>query len=213
MANIVERFRAMSEELKRNPSINVVLCEFNPPATEEQLAAARAEFDLTPSMLDFYTRANGLRIEWERRGSKQVPGGGLAAGRVNLLPVEEVFGDWEDEIYSDDEDPYRHLRPLDFFVEEACAALYAKGAADPEVYYHYLGEEMRRLGVNFDGYLELLLKSRGFWYWQLAVAEPDAGDPAARASKEEENFRELMPQLFPDFDPSEFRPAGRGSGR
>lgn len=198
----------MAEGLKSNPSIIVVVCEFNPPATPEELAEARAEFELTPAMLDFYTRANGIRIEWERRESREVPGGGLAAGRINLLPVEEVFGDWEDVIYADDEDRFRPLRPFDFFVEEACAALYADGAAEPEVYYHYLGEEMRPMGVTFEGYLELLLKSRGFWYWQLAASEPGEHQ-AGRVSVEEKNFRELMPRLFPDFDPSDFRPPGR----
>lgn len=206
---IVQKFRAMAEGLKSNPSINVVRCVFNPPATEDELDGARREFDLTPAMLDFYSRANGLSIQWERRGAKEIPRGGLAAGYIELLPVEEVFGDWKGVIYFDEDDEYRPLRPFDFFVEEACAALYVDGSADPEVYYHYLGEEARGLGVNFEGYLELLLKSRGFWYWQRAVAAPDPRQPDARMSVEEANFREFMPQLFPDFDPAAFRRAGR----
>lgn len=203
--SLVQQFHAMAASLKNNPAIYVVSCEFNPPATEEELDEARSTCNLTPAMIDFYSEANGIKIEWERREQKQLPDGGLAAGYINLLPVQDVFGDWEDIIYFDEDDPYKPLHPLDFFIDEACAALYLDGSDNPEVYYHYRGEEMSRLGVDFEGYLKLLLKSRGFWYWHLAIAQPEYNNPDVPVSPEERNFREILSQLFPDFNPSEFQ--------
>jgi hypothetical protein len=67
-----------------------------------------------------------------------------------------------------------------------------------------MGEEMSPLGVDFEGYLQLLLKSRGFWYWQKAIATPEYDNPYASESLEESNFMKIMSQLFSDFNPSDF---------
>ena len=64
---------------------------------------------------------------------------------------------------------------------------------------------MSPLGVDFEGYLQLLLKSRGFWYWQKAIATPEYENPYVSVSVEESNFTTIMPQLFPDFNLSDFQ--------
>lgn len=202
--SFVQQFQKMVDELKNNPAIDVVTYEFNPPATEDELDDARSTFNLTPAMIDFYSQANGIKIEWEKREQKELPDGGLVAGYINLLPVQDVFGDWEDIIYFAEDDPYKPLHPLDFFIDEACAALYLDGSDNPQVYYHYRGEEMSPLGVDFEGYLKLLLKSRGFWYWHTAISQPEYDNPYVTVSVEESNFLKTMPQLFPNFDASDF---------
>jgi hypothetical protein len=203
--SIVEQFYTMADDLRSNPAIHLVTSKFNPPATEEELDEARSTFNLTPAMVDFYSQANGIKIEWEKREQKELPDGGLAAGYINLLPVQDVFGDWEDIIYFSEDDPYKPLHPLDFFIDEACAALYLDGSNNPQVYYHYLGEEMSPIGVSFEGYLKLLLKSRGFWYWQTTLSQSEYNNPYVSESVEESNFLNIMPQLFPDFNASEFQ--------
>ncbi len=205
--NIVHKFHSMVDGLSNNPAINIDIdnCVFNPPATEEELNAARSNFNLNPAMMDFYCQANGIQIYWERKEEVDIRGGGLAAGYIDLLPVQEVFKDWENIIYFGEDDPCKPLHPIDFFISNACAALYLDGSDNPEVYYYYRGERMRPLGVDFEGYLELLLKSRGFWYWHLAIAGPEDVNPNAPIPTEERNFREIMPQLFPDFNQSDFQ--------
>ncbi|MGD1715692.1 SMI1/KNR4 family protein [Dapis sp. BLCC M172] len=191
----------MVASLKNNSAIDVYLYNFNPPATKEELNEAQSKFNLTSAMIDFYSEANGITIEWE----KEVPEGGLIAGMIDLLPIQEVFRDWKDNIYFDENDPCKALHPIDYFIGNACAGLYLDGSDNPEIYYYYRGRRIRPLGVDFEGYLQLLLKSRGFWYWQLAIAGPEDIDPSATMSREERNFREIMPQLFPDFNQSDFQ--------
>lgn len=203
--SLIQQFRQMVADLENNSAIDVVTCRFNAPATKEELDAAQSKFNLTPAMVDFYRYANGIEIQWERQGEKELPDGGLAAGYINLLPVQEVFRDWKDIIYFDKNDNFQPLHPLDFFIEEACVALYLDGSDNPEVYYHYCGEEMSPLGVDFEGYLHLLLKSRGFWYWQKAIATAEYENPYVSVSVEESNFTTIMPQLFPDFNLSDFQ--------
>ncbi|MBD2356005.1 SMI1/KNR4 family protein [Tolypothrix sp. FACHB-123] len=205
--SIVDRFRAMVEELRNNPLINTneIDCEINPPATEAEINAAQMKFKLTPAMMDFYLQANGIRIYWELEEEVEVLGGRLAAGYIDLLPVQEVYKDWKNIIYFDADDPCKPLHPIDFFIGNACAALYLDGSSNPEVYYYYRGEKMRPLGVDFEGYLNLLLKSRGFWYWHLAIAGPENVNLDEPMSIEEKNFREIMPQIFSDFQSSDFQ--------
>lgn len=203
--SIVQKFKLMAKELENNRQINLVTCEFKPPATIKKIKEAESKFKLTPAMSDFYSEANGMTIQWERKKQKEVPEGELAIGYINLLPVEKVFGNWEGVIYFDENDDFKALYPLDFFIEEACAALYLDGSDNPQVYYHYLGEYMSPLGVDFEGYLQLLLKSRGFWYWQKAITRDEYVNPNAPTSVEERNFRKIMPQLFPDFNSSNFQ--------
>lgn len=203
--SILEQFRFMLTELKNRSDINVNIGQFHPPATEEEISKACRKFNLTPAMIDFYGQANGLKIQWERKKDKKLPTGGLAAGYINLLSLQEIFSDWKNIIYFDETDPCKPLHPLDFFIEEACAALYVDGSDNPQVYYYAHGEKMSSLAVDFEGYLKLLLKSRGFWYWHKAIAQPEYFNPYVPMSVEERNFREIMPQLFPDFDVSDFQ--------
>jgi hypothetical protein len=207
--NIVQQFHSMVASLKNNSAIDVYECNFNSPATEEELNSARSKFNLTPAMIQFYSEANGISIQWEKLINKELSGGGLIAGMIDLLPVQEVFRDWKDNIYFEEDDPCKPLHPIDYFIGNACAGLYLDGSDNPEVYYYYRGEKMRPLGVDFEGYLQLLLKSRGFWYWPLAIAGPEEVDPSTSMPREERNFREIMPQLFPDFNPSDFQRLNR----
>lgn len=203
--SFVKQFHSMVADLKKNSAIDVYLCQFNPPATKDELNEARIKFNLTPAMIDFYSEANGISIQWEKREGKELPDGCVIAGMIDLLPVQEVFSDWKDNIYFDEDDPCKPLHPIDYFIGNACAGLYLDGSDSPEVYYYYRGEKPRPLGVDFEGYLQLLLKSRGFWYWPLAIAGPEDDDPSAPMPREERNFREIMPQLFPDFNQSDFQ--------
>jgi len=64
---------------------------------------------------------------------------------------------------------------------------------------------MSPLGVDFEGYLQLLLKSRGFWYWQKAITTAEYENPDVPVSVEESNFTTIMRQLFPDFNIFDFQ--------
>ncbi len=198
MKNYLERFKAMVKELEDNPKIIVKRFEIKPPATEAELASVEGKIKLTRDMVDFYTEANGLELEWELKDSVNQS----TSGNVNLLPVQNVFGDWKGAIYFDWEggDTFKALHPVDFFVPEACAAFNLDGSENPEIYYHYCGEEMESMKIKFREYLELLLKSRGFWYWQTAVAAGFKGVGSTETVK----FMEIMPEIFPDFDSGDF---------
>lgn len=202
--DILHQFHQMAEALNDNPYIEIVTCDFNPPATKEELDQVQSKFKLTPAMIDFYSQVNGINILWESQES-EIMGEGEASGYINLLSVQEVFKDWKNIIYYKDDHPASLLHPIDFFVGNACAGLYMDGSENPEVYHCYTGGKMTSLGVDFEGYLQLLLKSRGFRYWYSSIILPKYDKPELSMRIAEREFREIMPELFSDFNLSDFQ--------
>ena len=194
----LEEFKKMVDELSQHPEIIVTDFVINPPATEEEIKFAEKKFKLTSDMLDFYKSANGVKLSWELKDTEGTED--TVMGNMELLPIQEVFQDWKDIIYWDDNDKYKLLHPLDFFVPEACAVLNLDGSDNPEVYFHYCGEDQHPLKMDFKEYLNALLKTRGFWYWQTVIVAELTGE---ENTSEPENFRVNMPKLFPDFELSE----------
>ena len=195
------RFNAMVEELRANPAIEVIKYKVAPPISAEDLEAAKALYPIPQAMIDFYTQMDGLELEWKLVDESADRS---SHGNIRIVALLEVLGDWQDMIWFDedwDDKRFKPLHPMDFFVPEACAALYLDGSENPTVYYHYCGEEMETLEVDFAGYLELLLASRGYWYWQRAVASDLTGQEYTIEPRE---FRMNMGKLFSDFDPSFF---------
>lgn len=191
MKTYLERFNKMVDELKKHPQIEVKKFIVNPPATIEEFEMAEETFELTQDMIDFYTEANGIELEWTIKGETD----GYDDGHIVLLPVQDVFQNWEESLDAEDTPEFEPLHPIDFFVPEACAALLLDGTKNPIVYFHKVGEEMDTLKLDFKDYLNALLITRGFFYWQSAIVS---------YLKEEDrftevNFKEKMPKLFPDF--------------
>jgi len=191
----LEKLKKMVDELSHHPKIIVTDFVINPPATEDEIKFAEKKFKLTNDMLDFYKSANGIKLTWELNEPED-----SVMGNIELLPVQEVFRDWKNTIYWDNNHKYKQLHPLDFFVPEACAVLNLDGSDNPEVYFHYCGEEMSSLKMDFKKYLDALLKTRGFWYWQTVVVAELTNE---ENTTEPENFRVNMPKLFTDFNVDE----------
>ncbi|HET7018062.1 MAG TPA: hypothetical protein VFI65_29360 [Streptosporangiaceae bacterium] len=208
MRNACARLRAMVDDLEQNDNVTVLEVEMASPASREDIEAATglAGGALPAGVADFYAELNGFNLEW-RHTVAEVSQGNLADhGFVNILPIDEVFGDWEGVTWfgdSDDADnEYRPVKPFDMFVPEACAAFWQPPGKRPRrtVAYHYFGDELYDTGYAFDEYLERLLAARGFWYWIHTLC-PDLQD-----STEATGFRRAMPLIFDDYDDRLFQP-------
>ncbi len=207
LENYLERFKAMVDELRKHPEISVKEFAVMEPATPEELAEAEAYHQLVPGMREFYSQCNGLKLEWEYTGTRFVELGSPLShvvGFIDIWPVQHTFKDQEGLLYFDEGDKFKGLHPIDFYVPEACVAIRFEGNMQPEMYYHYCGEEMSPIGMDFATYMERLLESRGYWYWPKALAEPEYFNEYNPVSYEEAGFRLVMPELFPNFNNANF---------
>jgi hypothetical protein len=205
MRDARDRFQAMIDDLRRNPNVRVATADMADPASSAEIEAATelAGGYLPAGVAEFYSQLNGIQLEWRHTVAKVRHGDESDKGLIDILPITEVFGDWEGVTwFGDDDDEYRSVKPFDMFVPEACTAFIQPPGKRPAdtVAYHYFGEELHVTGYKFDEYLERLLASRGFWYWIQALC-PDLQD-----SSEVADFRRAMPLIFDDYDDSLFQP-------
>jgi hypothetical protein len=199
------RVTAMTDALRSNPNVEVISVAIAPPAPQADLDAATelAGGALPAGTAGFYRELNGFQLEWRRSTSATSRSDLSDHGLINILPISDIFRDWRGVTwFGEDDDEFRAVKPFDMFVPEACAA-FLQPVGEPagaSVAYHYFGEECYDTSYSFEEYLERLLASRGFWYWIQTLC------PGLESSAEVTAFREIMPQIFPDYDDGLFRP-------
>lgn len=226
MTDIRTRFERLFLTLRQTPHIEVLDAEIGPPTSEEDIQAVlqRTKGHLPTGVEPFYRAVGWVRLEW-RHTMQEISAGDMSdQGFIDILPIKEVFGEWEGIIWwaarageSDDDEEvtwrqeFRSVKPFDMFVPEACVAFLQPppcrgdgdnswGQPSEHIAFHYCGEELSKTRYSFDEYLERLLASRGFWYWPLTLCI-EAQDRA-----ETRDFRKKMPLLFEDFDDELFQP-------
>lgn len=168
-------------------------------------------YEWIPEQLKRYaTETNGYMTEWQSRpdGSGRL----MCRGRYELLPLEDIYGDWKDHVYFGfpEESPrLANFKVIDLFTAEACVGLYHDAQQDPGLYYHAVGEGTDPYPLHLDllGYLKLLRLSLGYRYWQLALLETlpnDGRNPAYQLEAITPTFRRDMEAWVPEFDYAAF---------
>ncbi|WP_329028175.1 hypothetical protein [Streptomyces sp. NBC_01423] len=196
MSNARHRLDALVAELRENPRVELLNHELTDPLPSDRIGEL-AE-GLPAGVEEFYREVGSFKLEW-----RSTEGDGTDRGVVDILPLDRVLGDWSGITwFPGGEQEFRPVVPFDFFTPEACAAFERgeDGTFAEEVSYHYFGEELAPTGRTFTEYVDLLIASRGYWYWPKTLC---AG---YEDSAEVTDFRQNMPRLFPDHDEELFRP-------
>jgi SMI1 / KNR4 family (SUKH-1) len=102
MPTYVERVRAMVDDLRTYPFVEVVRFEVFPPATADALAQVEEAIGarLAPALREFYGEANGLVLRWRIRQDLS------DAERARL---EDLSDDYEIGNPDTDENPFAHI--------------------------------------------------------------------------------------------------------
>lgn len=188
------RLEAMLTDLRANPRVEITEARIGAPTPPEELARFAAI--APPGVLDFYRSAGSFTLSWRHTVESLAQGDLSDTGSVSIIPIAEVYGDWEGSVWFPGDERFRDVRPFDTFIPEACAAFHT----GPTVAYHYYGEGVHDTGRDFGGWFELMLASRGFWYWIETLCAETTGSHQAEA------FRAVMPEVFPGVDLSRFAP-------
>lgn len=219
MTNIRQRICDMVDELRNTRYVQVDNFTIAPGLSASQLerAAEEAGGPLPRGMADFYRRCGGLSLQWRltEEGEQVLDAEGFA-GAIEIMPLvhlqngngrgNTVLQDWKGSIWFDFEggERFKRVLPVDFFVAEACAALYPANPIDadgvvPSVHFHYCGQGLSPLGVSFNEYVALALRARGGWYWLQLLCFTSRDENCA--------FLKVAPKLFPDLDLDLFLPS------
>ena len=138
----------------------------------------------------------GATNYWETKPGQEP----YATGSFRLLPIDQIYGDWQGVVYFPDLMPEAQVQQLrafkivDFFADEACVGLYHTEAKDPQLYYYSFEDMPEPLGLDLLGYIQLLPLTLGLRYWQVLLAEL-ARDPARPYQPQTVNSQEIAAQL------------------
>ena len=180
--------------------------------TKKELAALDHPEWIPASITECCKIYNGTLLPW-RAPAEQLEAHPECTGRIALERLQDIYGSWEGVGYFEKtlrpgQQRLRSFKVVDLNAEEAAVGLYHDAAQERELYYHAFGEGTlpQPLGVDFDGYVQLLTLSLGYTYWPTLLvelnqhfaqqpAQPFAGpqDPNAQ------DFVRDMTALFPPF--------------
>jgi len=150
--------------------------------------------NLHPDFIDLYKDSNGMEFYWATDNSNEI------GGRIHFLNYETAFltvnkyDDWQIE----QEETLPYFRAIDLITDEAeCGIIYnGKEYLSDTMFYLERGDSnLPCLDINFDGYLELLKMSRGYYYWPKVLLDIQSGEE----SPETNSFKQNMPLIFEDF--------------
>lgn len=170
-------------------------------AVDKKTATAALALGIGKDIIDHYTYFDGLNYSWTQTKINHDD----LVGKINLLRLHYIIDSWEGNLYFENEPEdslLRLFRPIDEFSEEAHCGILLDGSTNKQhMYYHYYGEdELIDLNIDFTGYLDLALETRGFFYWQKYLLEFFYG----KQSEESERFTHFMPLLFDNFSLDNF---------
>ena len=138
----------------------------------------------------------GYCLKW-----KSVLESGVEAnGSVKIMNLHEIFQDWKGQTYFDntpEDNIFRDFKIVDFFYDEyACGILFGK-QKDFTFYYGELnGSGLKSLDLDINGYIEMMIYSKGYSHWQTGILDLLYGYNLANLTEMKEN----MPKLFPDWN-------------
>lgn len=146
-----------------------------------------------------YSQAAKALLNWEEKDSgKSIVGGFRILNLDHILKKLSISN--FDPKYYDDDDPILDFYVVDEFCNEAGVGIYAGKSATNSLYYFAIDERPEYLGLDFSGYMAMLIASRCFMYWQKAILSIRNKTENAETVK----FKEHMPRLFSGWTWEEF---------
>lgn len=203
MKKIINQFDALRDSLKKDKQVvvnNFVF--FNSPANLNELKELEASGKMQQPVVDFYRVSDGFEIDWTPAESTLADHD--LVGRVKVNPIQKVLISWKGIVFFDDEpenSPKRKFFPLDFFADEASVGFCTYEGYRSMMFFYQFEGDMIPLYVDFEGYLKLMLLTRGCYYWQYLIREITEGEENTVSAR----IKKYLPQVFPDFSFEKFK--------
>jgi len=183
---------------------------YSPEHLEEIEQGLEVKFD--NPIRNFFLEVGEISILWtvnKAKFSGSIPEEDMnhLAGSIQILsPFDMIMGKtgtkWKDVLWFNDMPPelkneIRSFIPFDFPSSEIVAGfLNHQNIISEEVIFYYSNNGIEKSGINLAAYLNYLIVSKGYFYWQDFILE--------KSSPEFDRFIRYMPILFEDFEPSVF---------
>lgn len=136
------------------------------------------------------------------------------AGEFRLSSLSRIFTFskpelWYEEMEEEEKEFYKELIPFDDHPNTGDGVMgvfkMEKGAASPEIWLYDSNGICHKMNLDYPGYLERILETKGFYGWQYLFCEIDLSDYYfASVQRQLETMLKVLPKLFPDKDYKEY---------
>lgn len=189
---------SLIDELNKSPNLTDINTQTPLRLNKKQREVVKGV--MPSSVFDFHQDLNGLTIEWTT--TAEIPD---VKGSVKILSLKDILKDWKGIVYfdfTDDTDRIKKFYPIDFFIDEACVGAFLNEIdnQDCSLYLYGFGDEPINLNLDINGYIQMMVASKGFLYWQYSIIEILEG----QENPVSQRFKEWMPKLFPNFNWQEY---------
>jgi hypothetical protein len=152
-----------------------------------------------PSFRDFYSVANGFRLQWQYLGQNLK---GITTGSAQIAMLQAIYlpeGAPADVINR----IYQEPRILDDIGPDDHVAIQLRQSHEPPelLYFADITKKYHPLSLDFESYLLMLLEARAMYGWQQFFVS-DPGFPLSEEGTKE--FHSRLQVCFPDADVSKF---------
>ncbi|MFI6698218.1 hypothetical protein ACIBJC_04455 [Streptomyces sp. NPDC050509] len=206
----LREFRGVTEldvERARFGDISQLLAD---PAGVFQTLAASEDLALSDLVQGHFFRHDNIAAHWRSRRADSRLVGEFSLTHIMRAIVENYMDDiwegeddWERKLYSE-------LRFFDDTPRSGSGRMAllraTPGVTDPEVWFFDTRQGAMRMELDYPGYLDTLLVTKGAIGWQYLYVDPAfSGLGFASCSARLKEMLDVFPRLFPDHDYTDLR--------
>ncbi|MFE7070740.1 hypothetical protein ACFU96_11705 [Streptomyces sp. NPDC057620] len=212
-----QRFSAVFQELKGAEGLHVGKADFGrlsklmqDPGPVFDTLAENHDLPLGEEFQKCYFRYKEIWASWRPRDENSEIVGEFRLCHVMRAVTQNHMDDVWDGDDASQRALYGELRVFDDTPRTGTgrmAALRAvPGATDPEIYFYDLRDGVMRMDLDYAGYLDTLLLTKGVIGWQYLYCRPElCGMGFVPLVKGLQEMLETFPVLFPDHDYTDLR--------
>lgn len=156
---------------------------------------AQQAIGLDQQMIDFYSGIIEWKVKWKTQSDLPFQ----LEGSIYIMPLSDILEHGDSTFLPEENPVMRGFHLLDYFYNEGAVGFYLN-APERGLFMFLFDGDPQPLKLDFEGYLKLLVYTRGVGYWQNLILTHLTGRLHPNVAKIWEN----MPKLFPDFSEKGF---------
>ena len=152
-------------------------------------------------ILELYkSNSDGFKIQWYTDDSRAI------GGQMEFPEMKHVLGSWQGILFEEEDlqrNPHlKYYKALDLISEQHTVGfLHGADFEANSLYYHISPySDLYSLDLDFEGYMQMAFEAKIYYYWPKVLLDIQSNSE----SKETQDFKENMPQLFEDFSWDDF---------
>lgn len=141
------------------------------------------------SFIDGIMKVNNCQFEWNDVNDRNI------LGAANILSIDKIMESTADYAHLVDEDEaFEHFHIVDLVRSEIVIGIFSGPYATNSLYLEESDGIAQYLGLDMEGYIKMLIATKGFYCWQMALLEYKSGKEGYALKQ----MKEHLPRLFPE---------------